>query len=79
VEKAPEPEAPVKTVTAPVGEVVKTTTNTVDDAVETVTGTVDGVVEETGLPLPRLGEITNDVPEGVEAIVEALPPVPSLP
>jgi RNA polymerase sigma-70 factor, ECF subfamily len=79
VEKAPEPEAPVKTVTPPVGEVVKTTTNMVDDAVETVTGTVDGVVEETGLPLPEVGEVVNDVPDDVQAIVEALPPVLPLP
>lgn len=69
----------MKAVTAPVGEVVRTTTNTIDDAVETVSGTVDGVVEETGLPLPEVGEIANDVPDDVEAIVEALPPLLSLP
>jgi RNA polymerase sigma-70 factor (ECF subfamily) len=79
VEKSPEPETPATTVTAPVGEVVGTTTNTVDDVVETVSGTVDGVVEETGLPLPEVGEITNDLPDDVEAIVEALPPVLPLP
>ncbi len=79
VEKAPQPEAPVKTVPAPVGEVVRTTTNTVDNAVETVSDTLDGVVEETGLPLPEVGEITNDVPDDVEAIVEALPPLVPLP
>ncbi|MGH3090949.1 MAG: sigma-70 family RNA polymerase sigma factor, partial [Gaiellaceae bacterium] len=78
-EKAQEPEPPVKTFTAPVGEVVRTTTNTIDDAVETVSSTVDGVVEETGLPLPEVGEIANDVPDDLEAIVEALPPLLSLP
>ena len=79
VDEAPQPEAPVKTVTAPVGEVVSTTTDTVDDVVENVSGTVDGVVEETGLPLPQVGGIVNDVPDDVEAIVEALPPVLPLP
>jgi RNA polymerase sigma-70 factor, ECF subfamily len=76
VEKAPEPKASVKTVTAPVGEVVRTTTNTIDDAVETVSGTVDGVVEETGLPLPEVGEVTNDLTDEVDAIVDVLPPLP---
>jgi RNA polymerase sigma-70 factor, ECF subfamily len=75
-EKAPGPEAPVKTVTPPVGEVVGTTNATLDDAVETVSGTVDGVVEETGLPLPQVGAVTDELLDDVDAIVDVLPPLP---
>jgi hypothetical protein len=44
--------------------------------VETVSGTVDGVVEETGLPLPEVGEVTDDLTDEVDAIVDVLPPLP---
>ncbi|HYY76638.1 MAG TPA: sigma-70 family RNA polymerase sigma factor [Gaiellaceae bacterium] len=82
-EKAPEPEAPVKTTTTAVGEVVGATTNmvgavvetasgTVGGVVDTASGTVDGVVEETGLPLPEVGGITDELTDDVDAIADGL-------
>jgi RNA polymerase sigma-70 factor, ECF subfamily len=63
--KAPEPEAPVKTATSAVGEVVGGTTNTVGAVVETASGTVGGVVETTSDTVDGVVETTAGTVDGV--------------
>ena len=89
-ERTPEAETPLlETATTSVGGVVGATTDTLDGVVETASGTVDGVVEtasgtvdgvvdETGLPLPEIGPVTDDLTDQVGELVDGLPPL-SLP
>ncbi|MGH3007130.1 MAG: sigma-70 family RNA polymerase sigma factor [Gaiellaceae bacterium] len=89
-ERTPEAETPLlEAATTSVGGVVGATTDTLDGVVETASGTVDGVVEtasgtvdgvvdETGLPLPEIGPVTDDLTDQVGELVDVLPPL-SLP